>query len=94
MVRSLRLRSRYYTRELGPYPYRHVTVLEVPGDGVGMHAEASMITHGEASPDEPEGGRARAVPVAAHEIGHQWNVPAALIEGAPVLSETWRRTSQ
>src|SRR5690606_24642460 len=29
VVRSLQASFEYYTRELGPYPYRHVTVLEV-----------------------------------------------------------------
>lgn len=91
VVRSLQASFEYYTRELGPYPYRHVTVLEVPGDGVGMHAEASMITHGEGiTLMNPKGrqGLDMQYYVAAHEIGHQWNVPAALIEGAPVLSES------
>ncbi|HEU5208909.1 MAG TPA: hypothetical protein VFU06_05805 [Longimicrobiales bacterium] len=92
VVQSLRASFEYYTREFGPYPYGHVTVLEVPGDGVGMHAEASMITHGEGvtlmNPAGGDSGLDMPYFIAAHELGHQWNVPAALVEGAPVLSES------
>ena len=45
MVRSVRASLDYYTRQFGPYPYRHLSVVEHPGaPGTGMHAEASMIT--------------------------------------------------
>jgi len=27
--------------------------------------------------------------IVAHEMGHQWNVPSAFAEGAPVMSESW-----
>jgi hypothetical protein len=27
---------------IGPYPYRHISLVERPGHGMGMHAEAGM----------------------------------------------------
>jgi aminopeptidase N len=91
-VRAIRASLVYYTEHFGPYRYRHITVLEVPGDGVGMHAEASMLTHGEGvtlmNPDGEDRGLDMPFFIVAHEMGHQWNVPAAFAEGAPVLSES------
>jgi hypothetical protein len=91
-ARAIRASLDYYTEHFGPYRYRHITVLEVPGDGVGMHAEASMLTHGEGvtlmNPDGEDRGLDMQYFIIAHEMGHQWNVPAAFAEGAPVLSES------
>jgi ABC-2 type transport system permease protein len=92
MVRSIRASLDYYTRQFGPYRYGHLSVVERPGNGTGMHAEASMITHEEGfslwnPKDDP---RSLDLPYAivAHEMAHQWTVPYAIVEGAPVLSES------
>ena len=90
-TRIVRASLEFYTRELGPYPYRHLTIVEQPaGMGTGAHADPSLISHGqgfaywiprsEADPDVP-------FYVMAHEMAHQWTVPYALAEGLPFLSE-------
>jgi len=91
MVRSLRASLDYLTTHIGPYPYRHITVLEVPGDGIGMHADASMLTHGEGvTLMNVADARSFDFPFAivAHETAHQWAVPIAPVEGAPVVAES------
>jgi hypothetical protein len=92
MVRSIQASLDYFTAQFGPYRYRHLTVAEIPGEGVGMHADASMFTHGEGftlmkPKDDP---RSLDFPFAvmAHEMAHQWTVPYAPVEGAPVMSES------
>jgi ABC-2 type transport system permease protein len=91
MMRTVQSSLEYYSREFGPYPYRHLTVVEQAGaPGTGAHADPSMISHGE--------GWAHWVPkdstrldfssfVMAHEMGHQWTLPYAMVEGLPFLSE-------
>lgn len=91
-IRSIQASLEYYTAQFGPYRYRHITVVEVPGDGVGMHADASMLTHGEGVTllERAADGGGLDMPyfIVAHEMGHQWNVPSAYVEGAPVMSES------
>ena len=91
-VRSIRASLDYYTAQYGPYRYRHLTVVEIPGDGVGAHADASMLTHGEGITLLEPGDDARSFDfpfaIIAHEMAHQWVVPIAFVEGAPVLSES------
>jgi ABC-2 type transport system permease protein len=59
---------------------------------VGAHADASMITHGEGITllRPRDDGRSLDLPFAiiAHEMAHQWVVPIAFVEGAPVVSES------
>ena len=90
MARSIQASLDYLTEQIGPYRYRHITVVEVPGDGLGMHAEASMLTHGEGVTLLKLGDqRSLDFPfaVVAHEMAHQWAIPVAPVEGAPVLGE-------
>ena len=91
-VRSIQASLDYYTAHFGPYRYRHLTVVEIPGDGVGAHAEASIITHGEGITllRPRDDARSLDLPFAiiAHEMAHQWVVPIAFVEGAPVMSES------
>ena len=91
-VRSIRASLDYYTRELGAYPYGHLTVVERAGKGTGMHADASLISHGEGfalwNPKDEPGSLDLPYAVVAHEMGHQWTVPYAFVEGAPVMSES------
>jgi ABC-2 type transport system permease protein len=91
MARSIQASLDYLTTHVGPYPYRHITVLEVPGDGIGMHADASMLTHGEGvTLMNVADARTLDFPFAivAHETAHQWAVPMAPVEGAPVIAES------
>lgn len=91
MAGSIQASLDYLTTHIGPYAYRHITVLEVPGDGIGMHADASMLTHGEGvTLMNVTDARSLDFPFAivAHETAHQWAVPIAPVEGAPVVSES------
>lgn len=91
MIRAIRASLDYYTREFGPYQYKHLSVVERPGNGTGMHAEASLISHAEGFTLYPPKDHPRShdhpFAVVAHEMAHQWTVPYAFAEGAPVLSE-------
>jgi hypothetical protein len=92
MVASIRASLDYYTKNFGPYPYNHLTVAEGPGNGTGLHADASMLTHSEGfslwNPDKDELGFDFPSAIVAHEMAHQWTVPYASVEGAPVMSES------
>jgi ABC-2 type transport system permease protein len=92
MMRSVRASLDYYTRQFGPYPYGHLSIVENPaGPGTGMHAEASMISHGQGVPfwipRDERNSLDFPFAVMAHEMAHQWGVPYAAVEGAPFLSE-------
>ncbi|HEX2222687.1 MAG TPA: hypothetical protein VHN15_00625 [Thermoanaerobaculia bacterium] len=94
MVRSIRASLDYYTRQFGPYRYGHVTFVEYPGDGdgAGIHAEPALLHYEEGfsfwDPQEGPGNLDHPFAVVAHEMAHQWTVPYAHVEGAPVLSES------
>ncbi|MFL5580718.1 MAG: hypothetical protein ACJ8AO_10100 [Gemmatimonadaceae bacterium] len=89
-LRAVRASMDYYSAQFGRYPYDHLTIVEQPGaPGYSMHADASMVTHGESFPFwTPVDGRLD-MPywVVAHEMGHQWGLPYALVEGLPFLAE-------
>jgi hypothetical protein len=94
MVRGVRASLDYYTKEFGPYPYSHVSFVEHPGDGdgAGIHAVPAMLIWEEGfafwnPKDEPD-SLDHPFAVVAHEMAHQWTVPYANVEGAPVLSES------
>ena len=93
MVRSARASLSWYTERFGRYPYRHLTLVEIPGFG-GMHAHVGLITFQEGfslfdvegSPGAPDFPFA----VVAHEVAHQWwgiQLTPAGVEGATLLSE-------
>ncbi len=92
MVRSLRASLDYYTRQFGPYRYRHLSVVERPGHGTGIHADASMLSYSEGfstwNPKDEPGSLDFPFAIVAHEVAHQWTVPYANVEGAPVMSES------
>ena len=92
VLRSVKDSLDYYTQQFGPYPYGHLSIVEHPGaPGAGLHAEASLISHGEAFPlwipTDEERGLDMPYAVMAHEMAHQWTLPYALVEGLPFLSE-------
>ena len=95
MLRSVRASLNYYTEQFGPYPYRQISLVEHPGHGLGMHAEATLIDYEEGfsllTPEDQ--GRALDLPfwVVAHEVAHQWwgvQLAPAYVEGYRLLSES------
>ncbi len=92
MVQSIRASLDYYSSQFGPYRRNYLSVVEGPGNGTGMHAEAGMITHAEGftfwNPEDNPGSHDHPFAIVAHEMAHQWTVPYANVEGAPVMSES------
>lgn len=92
ITKSIQASLDYYSREFGPYPYDHITVVERPGDGIGLHADASFLSYAEGfslwRPKDGDAGLDLPFAVVAHETAHQWTVPYAGVEGAPVMSES------
>jgi ABC-2 type transport system permease protein len=94
MLHSVRASLDHYTARFGPYPYGHLTLVEIPGLG-GMHAYGSLITFQEGfSRFDPRGSsRVPDFPfsVVAHEVAHQWwgsHLAPARVEGNAILSES------
>jgi ABC-2 type transport system permease protein len=91
MVRSIRTSLDHYTAVIGPYRYGHLTFVERAGNGTGMHADASEISFSEGSallrPRDDSLALDLPFAIVAHEMAHQWVIPAAYVEGAPVISE-------
>jgi ABC-type transport system involved in multi-copper enzyme maturation permease subunit len=92
MVRSIQASLQYYTQQFGPYPYNFFRVIERPGAGRGMHAEATTIDYMEGyslmNPRELD------LPfhIMAHEVAHQWwgmQLTPAFVEGLGVLVESF-----
>lgn len=92
MLSSIRASLDYYSKHFGPYPYSHLSVVERPGGGIGMHAEASMLTFSEGfslyNLEDYSQSFDHLYAVVAHEMAHQWTVPYANVEGAPIMSES------
>ena len=92
VMRSVRASLDYHSAQYGPYPYEHLTIVERGGGpGNSMHADPSLIHHGEHfpfwQPEDPQRSFDMPYAVVAHEMGHQWTLPYALVEGLPFLSE-------
>jgi ABC-2 type transport system permease protein len=92
VVQSIKASLSYYTSAFGPYRYGQLTVVERPGNGTGMHADASMITHAEGftqwKPVTDSTSHDHPFAIVTHETAHQWTIPYAFVEGAPVMSES------
>ncbi|MEE8147407.1 MAG: M1 family aminopeptidase, partial [Longimicrobiales bacterium] len=96
MVRSVRASLSHYSEQFGPYPYGHIRLVEHPGHGLGMHAEATTIDYREGfsllNPEDGPRGLDLPFYVVAHEVAHQWwGAQLALtrpIEGAALLTES------
>ena len=96
IVRSVQASLSYYAEHFGPYPYDLLRLVEHPGHGLGMHAEATTIDHEEGfsllNPSDGPWGLDLPFYVVAHEVAHQWwgaaqLVPAS-VEGAGLLVES------
>jgi ABC-2 type transport system permease protein len=94
MVRGVRASLDYYTPRFGPYRYSQISIVEHPGDGdgAGIHAVPGMLVWEEGfafwNPKDDPDSLDHPFAVVAHEMAHQWTVPYANVEGAPVLSES------
>ncbi|HYR08583.1 MAG TPA: hypothetical protein VEQ60_12465 [Longimicrobium sp.] len=94
MLRSVRGSLDYYTRAYGPYPHGPIIrLVENPGRGMGAHAEATTIDYTEGlsryNPAADPRGLDMPFAIIAHEMAHEWQVPHAIAEGAPLLSESF-----
>lgn len=91
MVSSIRGSLDYYTKNFGPYDYSYLSVVERPGNGTGMHADAIMITYSEGFslwiPKDDSQSLNIPSAVVAHEMVHQWTVSYANVKGAQVMLE-------
>lgn len=89
VAQSARTALAYYISQFGPYPHRHLHLVEHPGaKGTGGHSEAGLIYYGQGFEYwRPANGLDFPSFVIAHEVAHQWTVPYALVEGLSFLSE-------
>jgi hypothetical protein len=57
-----------------------------------MHADAGMIVYQEGfttwNPTNNPGSHDHPYAIVAHEMAHQWTIPYAAVEGAPIMSES------
>ena len=95
MVRSVRASLAYYTEQFGPYPHSYIRLVERPGHGMGMHADAGTISFQEGfsllNPEDDPRGFDLVFAVVAHEVAHQWwgaQLRYARVEGAGLLTES------
>jgi hypothetical protein len=92
MMRSVRASLDYYTKQFAPYRYGHINIVEHPSaPGTGAHADASMISYGQGwaywIPTHESRRLDLPYAVMGHEMGHQWSLPLAHVEGLPFLAE-------
>jgi aminopeptidase N len=94
MMRSAQASLAYYSKEFGLYPYSHFRVLERPGAGRGMHAEAMTIDYpeGYSLMNPKPGGLDLPFHIMAHEVAHQWwgfRLTPAAVKGSGLLVESF-----
>jgi len=95
MVRSVQASLDHFTRELGPYPYRQVRLVEHASQGNSLHGAPINVEYEEGfslfNPDADPRGIDFSFAVVAHEMAHQWwgnQLSPANVEGGPLLSES------
>ncbi len=94
MMKSVKASLSIYSREFGPYPYNQFRVIEKPGPGRGMHAEAMTIDYSEGYSlmNPTPTGLDLPYHIMAHEVAHQWwgfQLAPAAVEGSGVLVESF-----
>ena len=95
MIESAKASLDYFTKTVGPYPYRELRLVEHPGQSMTLHASPINISYEEAfagmnSKADPRGFDLASA-VVAHEISHQWwgnQLSPADVEGGPLLTES------
>jgi ABC-2 type transport system permease protein len=91
MIQSAQASLKYYTEKFGPYPYDFFRVIERPGPGRGMHAEATTIDYMEGYSLMNPKTLDLPFHIMAHEVAHQWwamQLTPAPVEGIGVMSES------
>lgn len=91
MLRGMKAAVDYYTKNLGPYPFRQLRVVEIPPYSVFGHADAEMIAFSENAffARTKEGELDQLFYGAAHEVAHQWQEPGAMVRGVGYLAESF-----
>ncbi len=94
MVRGISASLDYYTAQFGPYPHRHLTVVERGSHGESLSARASVLDYGEefALFNPHDGPRSLDLVffAMAHEVSHQWwgwGIRPASVEGEALMAE-------
>lgn len=96
IVRSVKTSLSYFTREFGPYPYSHLTIVERSGYEGQLNAEATTVDYGESFTLANHEDHPKALDITyfamAHEVSHQWwgaaQLSPARVEGSILLAET------
>ena len=97
MLHGVRASLDYHTRHYGPYPHKQLRLVEYPstGRGLGLTSFPGLIEYSEAfalvRPEDDQRKIDFPFAIMGHEMGHQWwghQLVPALVEGAPVLSES------
>lgn len=94
ILRAMKASLEYQLRNIGPYPHRHLRVVEFPrhrGTYARAYPTAVAMSEGFGFVARPEDGIDYPFLVAAHETMHQWwgnQLRPALVEGNQVLTET------
>ncbi|HYC28520.1 MAG TPA: M1 family aminopeptidase, partial [Chitinophagaceae bacterium] len=95
IIKSAKASLEYYSKQFGEYPHDHLSFVEHPGRGHGMHAEPAMITMEEGfslfNPDADKRSIDLPYAVVGHEVAHQWwggLVAYAPVQGAGLLTES------
>ncbi len=93
LLRSVRASLDRNSREFGPYPYSYIRLVENPVRRMGAHADATTIDYGQGfslfNPKEDPRGLDFPFAIMAHEMAHEWGVPYAFAEGAPLITESF-----
>ena len=95
MVRSVEASLDLLTKRLGPYPHRHIRLVEHPGSRRTLFARPTSIQYQEGfsfiNPSDDPRGIDLPFATTAHEVAHQWwgnRLVPAVVVGAPVLNES------
>jgi ABC-2 type transport system permease protein len=95
LMRSAVASLAHYSRQYGPYPWRHLRLIENPVRGMGAHADAASIDYGQGfslfNPAQDPRGLDFPFAIIAHEVAHQWwgaQLPYAPVEGVGLLTES------
>lgn len=92
-MQSIKASLAYSNKQFGVYPHTYLSVIEHPQAlGYSLHSEPGMISYGQGYPFWHAKERAdldQPYAVMAHEMGHQFSVDYAFVEGAPLLSESF-----
>ncbi|WP_026135837.1 M1 family aminopeptidase [Nafulsella turpanensis] len=94
MAQSLQASLAYYSKYFGPYPHRHLRLVQYPGEG-SLTSFPGLITYPEEfallQPEEDPRNIDIPFAVVAHEVAHQWwgnQLIPAYVEGAPLITES------